>query len=57
MNFLALVLGFVGYTLVYAATANHGRFATAPWTGVLVDAYNPGGDPNYGSGSAQGNVH
>lgn len=41
MNFLALILAFLGYTLVYAATANHGRFATAPWTGVLADAYPP----------------
>ena len=39
MGFLAVALTFVGYTLVYAATANHGRFATAPWAGVVGDAY------------------
>lgn len=39
MGFLSVALVFVGYTLVYAATANHGRFATNPWTGVVADAY------------------
>lgn len=29
----------LGYILVYAAVANHGRFATHPWAGVLEDAY------------------
>jgi len=29
----------LGYVLVYAAVANHGRFATHPWAGLLEDAY------------------
>lgn len=39
MNFLAIGTLFVGYVLVYAATANHGRFATEPWAGLIGDAY------------------
>lgn len=39
MNLLGIGLGFVGYVLVYAAVANHGRFATSPWAGVIGDAY------------------
>ena len=42
MGFLAVALTFTGYLLVYAATANHGAFATSPWTGVLADAYDAG---------------
>lgn len=32
-------LAFIGYVLVYAATANHGKFALEPWNGVTGDAY------------------
>lgn len=39
MKFLSMFLVFGGYLLVYAATANSGRFATEPWAGVLADAY------------------
>lgn len=39
MGFLSVALIFLGYTLVYGATANHGRFVTSPWAGVLIDAY------------------
>lgn len=39
MKFLAIAYLFFGYLLVYAAVANHGRFATSPWAGVLYDAY------------------
>lgn len=39
MNLLGIGLGFLGYVLMYAATANHGRFATSPWLGVIGDAY------------------
>lgn len=28
-----------GYLLVYAAVANGGRFAAAPWAGLMEDAY------------------
>jgi hypothetical protein len=36
---LAIILIFGGYTLIYAATANRGRFATDPWTSLFADAY------------------
>lgn len=37
---LGLILfGGLGYVLVYASVANHGRFATHPWLGLLADAY------------------
>lgn len=39
MGFLAVALSFLGYVLIYGATANHGAFALAPWNGVLADAY------------------
>lgn len=39
MGFLSVTLTFVGYVLVYGATANRGRFATLPWLGVIADAY------------------
>lgn len=39
MGLLGIGLVFVGYTLCYAAVANHGKFAAAPWNGVLADAY------------------
>ena len=34
-----ILFGGLGYVLVYAAVANHGRFATHPWAGVVADAY------------------
>lgn len=49
MNLLGIGLGFLGYVLVYAATANHGRFATSPWLGVIGDAYT-GEHTNIGQG-------
>lgn len=39
MKFLAIILTFSGYTLVYAAVASQGKFATDPWAGVIFDAY------------------
>lgn len=39
MGFLSVTLLFTGYLLVYAGVANHGRFATQPWQGVIHDAY------------------
>lgn len=39
MQALAIILVFGGYTLVYAATAKQGRFATDPWSGLFADAY------------------
>jgi len=39
MKSLAILLIFGGYTLVYAATAKQGKFATEPWAGLFADAY------------------
>ena len=49
MTFLTIGTLFVGYVLVYAATANHGRFATEPWAGLLADAYT--GSTSSGAGA------
>lgn len=49
MGFLSALFLFLGYVLVYAATANHGAFATEPWAGILADAY--GGDTSSSSGA------
>ncbi len=34
-----ILFGGLGYLLVYASVANHGRFALHPWMGLLADAY------------------
>lgn len=34
-----ILFGGLGYVLLYASVANHGRFATHPWAGLLMDAY------------------
>ena len=39
MRFLGIILSLLGYTLVYASIANHGRFAADPWKGLVMDAY------------------
>ena len=39
MKFLSTILVLAGYTLVYAAVANHGRFYANPWMGIFRDAY------------------
>lgn len=39
MGMMGVGLIFVGYVLVYAAVANHGKFALSPWDGVTGDAY------------------
>lgn len=39
MGVLSVPLTFVGYVLIYAASANHGKFATSPWTSLFQDAY------------------
>jgi hypothetical protein len=36
---LTLGILFVGYVLVYAATANKGRLAARPWDALREDAY------------------
>lgn len=41
MRFLGTLVMFVGYTLIYAAVANRGKFATEPWLGLMGDAYLP----------------
>lgn len=39
MGMLGVACVFIGYMLCYAATANHGKFATSPWDGVMQSAY------------------
>lgn len=39
MRFLGTLLLLGGYTLVYAAVADAGKFATDPWAGLFADAY------------------
>lgn len=39
MKSLSALLIFIGYTLIYAAIANQGKFATDPWAGLYADAY------------------
>ena len=48
MKFLATILTFIGYVLVYAGVANGGKFATQPWMGILNDAY-ADTNPNVGN--------
>lgn len=46
---------FIGYVLVYASTANGGKFATQPWMGILQDAYaNANSNTSGGTGSSTG---
>lgn len=45
MQFIGILLLFGGYTLVYAATAHGGVFATEPWAALYADAYINAGDP------------
>ena len=52
---------FTGYTLVYAAVANRGRFAAEPWRAFTEDAYAvqtpaTGGLFGIGKGSILGSV-
>lgn len=47
---LGIVFVMAGYTLVYAAVANHGQFATEPWAALFADAYEQTGS----SGSSNG---
>lgn len=54
MRFLANACLFIGYLLLYAATANHGRFALEPWQGVYTDAYT--GEGQAGPAGSQGPV-
>lgn len=48
---LGVACFFFGYLLVYAAIADHGKFAYQPWEGVRSIAYDvpapddPGGEP------------
>lgn len=55
---LGLVSAFVllGYTLVYAAVANGGRFAATPWEGFRSSAYDQQGSGSSSSGSHGGIV-
>lgn len=39
MKVLSIVMILAGYTLIYAAIADHGKFATNPWAGLFMDAY------------------
>jgi hypothetical protein len=47
---LVAALGFLGYTLVYAAVANGGKLASRPWDALREDAYT-GGSPHASSSS------
>lgn len=49
MKSLAMLLIFGGYTLIYAAVANQGEFATEPWAGLFADAYTGAGSTSTGS--------
>lgn len=51
---LASALLFAGYTLVYAAVANGGKFAATPWEALRADAYTGGPPGAAGSPSAGG---
>lgn len=42
MTLVGMILMWLGYVLLYAGIANHGRFATQPWAGVYADAYDSG---------------
>lgn len=42
MGVLGVSLIFIGYTLMYAAVADHGKFAASPWNGVTASAYDAG---------------
>ena len=39
MRLIGTLLLFAGYTLIYSAVANGGRFVTEPWAALLGDAY------------------
>jgi hypothetical protein len=53
VKFLAILLGFGGYMLVYAAVAASGAFATEPWAGLFADAYGVStSQGGFGTGSA-----
>lgn len=54
MKFITTLLLFAGYTLVYAAVAKGGAFATEPWKGLFADAYSTGGSSSSGGGSGGG---
>jgi hypothetical protein len=43
---------FAGYTLVYAAVADGGRFATTPWEALRRDAYAGAGNGAASQGGA-----
>lgn len=45
-----ILFGGLGYVLTYASVANHGRFATHPWAGVIADAYTSPASSSSGSG-------
>ena len=50
---LVAALGFVGYTLVYAAVANKGAFARTPWRAMYEDAYGAKAGVDAVGGSSQ----
>lgn len=54
MKFLAMILLFTGYTLVYAAVAKKGEFATDPWLGIIGDAYTNTNGSSDGSSDSSG---
>lgn len=54
MKFVAIIMTFIGYVLVYAGVANGGKFATQPWMGIIDDAYSQGSSASSSSGSGGG---
>jgi hypothetical protein len=55
---LVSVFLFAGYTLVYAAVANGGKFAAQPWESLRRDAYSGGGgSSSQGAASAPPSSH
>jgi hypothetical protein len=56
LNPVSLATLYFGYLLVYAAVANHGRFATSPWAGVLGDAYPASGGVTKGPAGGEGEL-
>lgn len=51
---LGNLLMLAGYTLIYAATANGGAFASNPWQGLWSDAYQQDSGAGAGSSSSGG---
>lgn len=56
MKFVAIIMTFIGYVLVYAGVANGGKFATQPWMGIIDDAYSQGSSAGASAGGSGGSA-